>query len=492
MATERGLVLVTGATGYVGGRLVPRLLEDGWRVRCLAREPRRLEGRWPGVEVVAGDAGDPESLRRALAGCQAAYYLVHAMGGGERGFAERDRAWAAAFRDAAEGASVRRIVYLGGLGRRGQVTSRHLASRHEVGDVLRSGTVPVTELRAAMIVGAGSASFDMLRHLTERLPVMVCPRWVHTRSQPIYVEDALDYLVGALAEPRCAGEILDIGGPEVLTYAEMMLAYAEVRGLRRYIFTVPVLTPRLSAYWVNLVTPVPASIAFPLVEGLRSEMVCENDRALELLPNVRRTPFREAVAASIREAETRHLATKWTGASRGRPAASLDAGPLPERGVLRDRRVVRTRAPLEALERAVLRVGGETGWYYADALWRIRGGLDRLIGGVGLRRGRRDAETLEIGDAVDFWRVEDRAPGRLLLRAEMRLPGRAWLEFRWREAEGGRELEQTAHYLPGGLLGVLYWWALWPLHVFVFGGMARNIVRAAERASGTARKGEAV
>ncbi len=476
-------VLVTGATGYIGGRLVPLLLARGYRVRCLARDPRKLAGRWAGgpVEIARGDALDPGSLVDALKDVDAAFYLIHAMGGGEEGFAQRDREGARAFAEAAAQNGVGRILYLGGLGRRQGQPSAHLRSRHETGDALRSGPVPVTELRAAMIVGSGSASFEMLRHLTEKLPVMICPRWVENRTQPIFIIDALAYLVAALECPESAGHILDIGGPDILTYRQMMEAFAEVRGLRRRIFTVPVLTPHLSAYWINLVTSVPASIAFPLVEGLKAETVCESDEAQKLL-RVPLTPFHEAVARALAATDALHVPTRWSGADRGALPRLLEETPLPKRGVLKDEQVVTTRAAGPALRRAFSRIGGNVGWYYADRLWDIRGAIDRVLGGVGVRRGRRHPEHVAIGDAIDFWRVEDYGLDRMLLRAEMKVPGRAWLEFRVRDnGDGTRALVQTAYYLPGSFWGYLYWYALLPVHLFVFQGMAKGIVRWAEQ-----------
>ena len=479
-------ILVTGATGYIGGRLVPRLLERGYRVRCLARDPRKLAGRWGGgeVEVARGDVVlDPDGLDHALEGVDAAFYLIHAMGGGGAEFAERERDGARAFAEAAARNGVKRIVFLGGLGRRQGQPSAHLRSRHATGDVLRSGSVPVTELRAAMIVGSGSAAFEMLRHLTEKLPVMVCPRWVENRTQPIFIGDALAYLVAALECPEAAGRVLDIGGPDVLSYRQMMLAFARVRGLRRRVLTVPVLTPRLSAYWINLVTPVPASIAFPLVEGLKSETVCENDEARQLL-GVPLTPFREAVARALADTDARRVPTRWSGAHRGGgdPPPPLDAAALPERGLLKDEQVVTTGAAAPALAAAVARIGGDAGWYYADWLWDIRGAIDRALGGAGVRRGRRHPEEVSVGDAIDFWRVEDHGPDRMLLRAEMKVPGRAWLGFRIREDEDGtRALVQSAYYLPSSVWGYLYWYLLAPIHFFVFRGMAKAIVRWAEQ-----------
>ena len=480
-------ILVSGATGYVGGRLVPLLLQRGYQVRCMVREPRHLLGRWAQdtvrigqIEIVYGDVLEPESLTVALSDVDSAYYLIHAMGkSGD--YAERDRIGAANFAKAAAEAGVGRILYLGGLGRRDHKNSKHLESRHETGDVLRSGTVPVTELRAAAIVGSGSASFEMMRHLAEKLPIMVSPKWINTRTQPILITDALEYLIAALECPEAADRVLDIGGPDILTYRQMIEVYAHVRRLKRWIFVVPILTPRISAYWINLVTPIPASIAFPLIEGLRSETIVENDDAQQLL-KVPLTPFRQAVERAVAATDNLRVPTRWSDAVEGAIPESLDQTPKPEHSLITNRQAVPTDASAAMLNRAVSRIGGEVGWYYADWLWDIRGAMDRIIGGVGVRRGRRHPDQIEPGDAIDFWRVEDYRPERLLLRAEMKVPGRAWLEFRIvSRTDGTRELIQTAYFIPRGFWGYAYWYGSMPFHIFVFSGMAHNIVRWAEQ-----------
>ncbi|HSD29823.1 MAG TPA: SDR family oxidoreductase [Vicinamibacteria bacterium] len=478
----RGLarpVLVTGATGYIGGRLVPRLLEAGHRVRCLAREPRKLAGgRWvgaPRVEVAAGDAANPASLRRAMEGCGPAYYLVHSMIAAGAEYARRDRAMAATFARAAEDAGLERIVYLGGLGELGAGLSEHLASRREVEAVLASGQTPVTVLRAAMIIGSGSASFEILRYLVERLPLMVTPRWVTTESQPIAVRNVVQYLVDCLAVPKTAGRTLDIGGPDVLSYRELMRIMAEERGLRRrYVIPVPVLTPRLSALWIHLVTPISHRIARPLAEGLRNRVVCRDDEAQRLMPQ-ELLGVREAIRAALDRVAHDDVETTWS-----------MAGPVPGDPdwaggtVFTDRRSLVVEAPLEAVWRAVVRIGGGHGWYAADGLWRLRGWIDRLVGGPGLRRGRRDPEEVGYGEALDLWRVTgiDRNR-RLALRAEMKLPGEALLEFAMEPVAGGTRLTQTARFLPRGLAGLAYWYAVLPLHAVVFRGMLEGVRRAA-------------
>ena len=478
-------VLVTGATGYIGGRLVPRLLAAGHRVRCLARAPRKLAGRpWaqhPGVEIVAGDASDPAALDRALAGCRAAYYLVHSMvaAGGE--YAERDRALARAFAAAAERAGLERILYLGGLGELGEGLSEHLASRREVEALLASGRTPVTVFRAAMIIGSGSASFEILRYLVERLPVMVTPRWVTTECQPIAVRNVVQYLVDALDRSETTGRTLDIGGPDVLSYRELMRTMAEERGLgRRYVVPVPVLTPRLSSLWIHLVTPLSHRIARPLAEGLRNRVVCRDAEAQRLLPQPLLT-VRQAIRAALDHVAQDEVETSWS-----------MAGPVPGDPdwaggtVFTDRREVAVAAPPEAVYAAVVRIGGGQGWYAADGLWRLRGWLDRLVGGPGLRRGRRDAEEVGYGEALDFWRVTAvERNRRLALRAEMKLPGEALLEFEIERDGDGARLVQTARFRPKGLLGLAYWYAVLPFHAFVFDGMTQGIRREALRRSAT-------
>jgi uncharacterized protein YbjT (DUF2867 family) len=481
------LVLVTGATGYVGGRLVPELLARGVRVRVMARDVGRLAGRaWSDeVESVEADVLRPESLPAAMRGVATAYYLIHSMSG-DGDFAARDVAAARAFGEAAEAAGVRRIVYLGGLGDATGELSHHLRSRHETGAALRAAGVPVIEFRAGVIVGAGSLSFELIRYLTERVPLMICPRWVYTRAQPIAIRDVVAYLVAALDLPGADGEIVEIGGADVLTYGDMIRGYARARGLRRLLVPVPVLTPRLSSLWVHLVTPVPASIAQPLVEGLRNEVVVRDGRARRLFPAIAPIGYAEALDRALAKLERGDLETRWSDAlasSRGdRTPVSLthDAGRIVER---REREVA---APPAALFRVVSGLGGERGWPAYDALWRLRGVVDRLLGGVGLRRGRRDPDHLRVGDAVDFWRVEALEPDRLVrLRAEMKVPGRAWLQFEAHPIAGGAgeaqqcRFVQTAYFAPKGLGGLLYWYLLYPIHARIFSAMADRIAAAA-------------
>jgi uncharacterized protein YbjT (DUF2867 family) len=484
-------VLVTGATGYVGGRLVARLLDAGCRVRCLARAPRKLAARaWagdPGVDIVAADIEDLEATAAAMRGCAAAYYLVHSMATGPA-YAAADRRMALAFSRAAERAGLPRIIYLGGLGESVAGLSEHLSSRREVEQAL-SGAVPVTVFRAAMIIGSGSASFEILRYLVERLPVMVTPRWVSTEAQPIAISNVLTYLVACLSVPETVGRTLDIGGPDILTYRALMDIMAAELGLRRrLVLPVPVLTPRLSSLWIHLVTPIDHRIARPLAEGLRNRVVCRDAEASRLMPQALLSA-RDAIRQALRQEAGHEVETIWS-----------DAGPMPGDPdwaggtVFVDRRETTIHAPAAAVYRTLCRLGGEHGWYGADWLWRVRGALDRLVGGPGLRRGRRDPDHLAYGDAVDFWRVSALGTDRSLsLRAEMRLPGEAVLEFSV-EPTGEPEhtrLVQTARFRPRGLLGLVYWYGVLPLHGIVFRRMLAGVRRLAEAEARAARASEA-
>ncbi|GAC1310647.1 MAG: SDR family oxidoreductase [Vulcanimicrobiaceae bacterium] len=476
-------VLVTGATGYIGGRLVPRLIEAGHRVRVFARDSARLAGRFPGVDVVDGDLFDAPSVGRALEGVDVAYYLVHSMTRGRGDFAENDRRAAKVFADAAASAGIGRIVYLGGLGVESKTLSHHLRSRQQTGEMLRSTAVAVTEFRAAMIVGSGSASFEMMRYLTERLPVMIAPRWVGTPCQPIAVRDVLAYLVAELERPSDGHAIFEIGGADVLSYREMMMRYASIRKLKRTLLVVPFFTPRLSSGWIHLVTPIPASIARPLVDGLRNPVVVRDDRARREFPSIVPVGYDVAVHRALDRYTTVGPETTWFDAYDVRALPGNFAGTA--QGMLIDRRQRTSHASPHALFSIFTSLGGTRGWLYADSLWELRGVLDRLVGGFGTRRGRRSASDLRVGDAVDFWRVEAYEPDRLLrLRAEMRLPGYAWLQFEVvRDPAGETSLRQTAFFDPRGIFGYLYWYAVLPFHELIFGNMARRIAQEAEAQS---------
>lgn len=486
--TRGPLVLLTGGSGYVGGRLLARLERSGRRLRCLSRRPEHLAARVaPETEVVEGDVRDAASLDRAMEGVEVAYYLVHGMAARED-YRRADREGAETFARAAARAGVRRIVYLGGLGR-GPGLSPHLASRQEVGRALASGGVPVIELRAAIVIGSGSTSFEMIRALVDRLPVMVTPRWVGTRTQPIAIEDVLSYLVEAADIDMPGGGVVEIGGPDRVSYGELMREYARQRGLRRLMVPVPVLTPRLSSLWLGLVTPVYARVGRELVEGLRNETVVDDPGPARAF-RVRPRGVRDAIARALVNEDREFAATRWSDALSSGPAPRAFGGAAVGSRLV-DSRVARVPVPPEIAFVPIEGIGGHRGWYYGNALWRLRGLLDLPFGGAGTRRGRRDPDHLLPGDTVDFWRVEAVEPGRLLrLSAEMRLPGRAWLQFEVEEDPGGSIIRQTAVFDPVGVLGRLYWYAIWPVHGLVFRGMVRGIARAAtDPARGARRPG---
>ncbi|MFI5562284.1 SDR family oxidoreductase [Amycolatopsis japonica] len=478
--------VVLGATGYVGGRLVPQLLEAGHEVRVVARSPEKVaEEPWRDrVEVERGDVTDPASIETALIGGEVVYYLVHSLA--RKDFVDVDREGAKTVAEAAKAAGARRLVYLGGIVPDDDELSPHLASRAEVGRVLLDSGVPAIVLQAAVIIGSGSASFEMLRYLTERLPAMVTPRWVRNRIQPIAIRDVLHYLVHAAELPSEVNGAFDIGGPDVLTYLDMMRRYAVVAGLpRRAVVPVPVLTPWLSAQWVNLVTPVPKAIAVPLIESLVHEVVCHDHAIAEHIPDpdAGLTHYERAVELALSRIRNADVPTRWSDASGdAAPSDPLPSDPDWAGGtVYEDKREQRTDASPEALWDVIESIGGEHGWYSFPLAWSVRGWADRLVGGVGLRRGRRDPRRLHLGEALDWWRVEylDR-PRLLRLRAEMKLPGRAWLELGVESDEDGRTIyRQRAVFEPHGLAGHAYWKGIAPFHGVVFGGMVRNITGAA-------------
>lgn len=473
-------VLVSGCTGYVGARLVPRLQAAGHTVRCMAREPRRLAGRFNDAEIVRADVFDRASLNAALAGIDVAYYLVHSMGSGRGDFAKADQEAAINFGRAARSAGVQRVIYLGGLGDSRARLSAHLRSRQDVGEQLRSNGPAVTEFRAALIIGSGSASFEMIRYLTERLPLMIAPKWVATRCQPIAIADVLAYLIQALERPHTASQVYDIGGADIFAYRDLMLRYATLRGLRRSIIVVPFFTPQLSSYWIHLVTPIPSSIARPLIEGLRSEVVVRDHAAAQAF-DVRPMGFDAAMlhAFDRSQNESQESESTWFDADDVRSLPGTFQGL--SQGMLIDRRERECAASPAAVFKVVQSLGGKRGWLYANRLWVLRGILDTLAGGIGMRRGRRSATDLRVGDAVDFWRVDAIEPGQLLrLRAEMKLPGRAWLEFLVEPRPHASVLRLTAFFEPQGLLGYLYWYAVAVFHNAVFNGMVRAIGMAAE------------
>jgi uncharacterized protein YbjT (DUF2867 family) len=485
MTQDSRPVLVLGATGYIGGRLIPRLLAAGHRIRAAARSAAKLSCRpWaghPDLEITPCDVLDPTSLHKAAQGCRAAYYLVHSMSPGASHFADADRDAARNMVEAAEAAGLEQIIYLGGLGFESKELSEHLRSRIEVGKMLSAGQVPCTWLRAAMILGSGSASFEILRYLADRLPIMITPTWVHTRCQPIAVSNVLGYLTGCLDLEQAKGQAFDIGGPDILTYAELFQIYAEEAGLRkRLIIPVPVLSPGLSSYWIHMVTPVPASLARPLAEGLRNTVVCSESRIREIIPQ-RLVGCREAVHRALQRVSQQQVETCWSDAGTLSVPEWESCGDAPYAGgtVEECNFTVDLAATPEKIWDGIVRIGGQNGWYYASWLWELRGFMDRLLGGVGLRRGRRDPVDLRVGDALDFWRVlVVEKNHRLQLLAEMKLPGEAIFELQIiKTGENRCELRQISRFLPRGLGGILYWQALRPLHAVLFKGMLRTMAR---------------
>ncbi len=473
-------ILLTGATGYVGGRLLPLLEAGGYRVRCMTRRPDALrDSVGDETDVVQGDVLDADSLAAAMEGIDTAFYFVHSMGS-TADFENEDRLAAQNFADAASRAGVRRIIYLGGLGNRDGSLSKHLRSRQETGDVLRSSDAQVIELRASIVIGSGSLSFEMIRALVERLPVMICPKWVNVLAQPIAIEDVLAYLLESIELAEGDSKIYEIGGPDQVSYGQIMKEYARQRGLRRLMIPVPVLTPYLSSLWLGLVTPLYARVGRKLVESLKNPTLVSSNLASTVFA-VRPRSLSAAIERAIVNEDREFAATRWSDAisSSGQQRAW---GGVRFGSRLVDSRTADANLSPPAAFAAVQRIGGRTGWYYGNWLWQLRGFLDLLVGGVGVRRGRRDPVNLRVGDALDFWRVEEFEPDRLLrLRAEMKVPGRAWLEF---EVTGDGEqstVRQTAIFDPIGLFGLAYWYALYPLHQLVFAGMLRNLIKAAKR-----------
>jgi uncharacterized protein YbjT (DUF2867 family) len=475
---ERPAVLVTGATGYIGGRLVPVLEAAGVRLRCLARQPAALASRVsPTTEIVAGDLLDPPSLDRALTGIDVAYYLVHSMGA-HGDYRETDRIAARQFGEAARRAGVRRIVYLGGLATGDEVFSKHLRSRIETGQALRESGVPVVEFRASVVIGSGSLSFELIRALVERLPVMICPRWVSTLAQPIGIDDVLAYLAAALQLPDGESRTFEIGGADQASYGDVMREYASQRDLKRVMISVPLLTPRLSSLWLGLVTPVYARVGRELIEGLKNRSVVTAPTALAVFP-ITPIGLRDAISRAIRYEDRAFALTRWSDA-RSSGGATPSAADARFRGKLVDRRQMHVPVDADRAFVPIASIGGERGWYFGTWLWKVRGAVDLLMGGVGMRRGRRDPDVPGVGDTLDFWRVEAYEPNRRLrLAAEMKVPGRAWLEFEVVPDDGGARVYQTAVFEPTGLSGLLYWYVLLPVHAMIFGGMLRKIARRA-------------
>jgi uncharacterized protein YbjT (DUF2867 family) len=480
-------ILLTGATGYVGGRLLPLLERRSEHVRCLTRRPESLAGRvGPTTEIVVGDVLNRETLAAAMVEVDTAYYFVHSMGA-NRDFESQDRVAAENFAQAATAAGVRRIIYLGGLGNPDHELSKHLRSRQETGNVLRAHHSYVIEFRASIVIGSGSLSFEMIRALVERLPIMICPRWVQVKAQPIAVEDLLNYLLAALDLPLGRSQVYEIGGPDQVSYGQLMQEYARQRGLKRWMIRVPVLTPYLSSLWLGLVTPLYARVGRKLVESLRNPTLISNNLASTTF-DVQPRAVSQAIARALLNEDREFAETRWSDAFSSSGPERVWGG---ERFGARlvDSRTITIDVPPEQAFAPIRRIGGRTGWYYANWLWRLRGFMDLLAGGVGMRRGRRDPEQLRVGDSLDFWRVElYEPPRRLRLHAEMKLPGRAWLEFEVTSAERGSTIRQTASFDPLGLWGLVYWYGIYPLHQAVFAGMLRSLAEAAAASPGLASR----
>jgi uncharacterized protein YbjT (DUF2867 family) len=477
-------ILVTGVTGYVGGRLVPRLLEAGYSLRCLVRDPERLQGHpwFNQVEIAQGDALDPASLTACMRGISVAYYLIHGKQAG-RDDAIQDLEAARNFKTAAEETGLHRIIYLGELVDPTADLSPYLRSRHETGYILRQGSVPVTEFRAGMIVGSGSILFEMIRYLAEREPVFICPRWFYSLAQPIAIRDVLAYLISALKNPASQGRLIEIGGATRLSYADMLCGYASERRLKRLLIRTPVYAPLWSAYWVHMVTPIQWNVILPLIEGLNAEIIVRDDLARQLFPQIQPLDFQTALHLALGRVQNDTVETSWSDAL---VTVQGDARPVKlttVEGMMLERRNLLVDLPPDVVFRAYTGLGGDRGWLYMNWAWEVRGWIDKLFGGVGLRRGRRHPDDIWVGESLDFWRVEAIDPGRLIrLRAEMKVPGKAWLEFRSLPHHEGRTLlEQTAYFAPHGILGFLYWYVLYPIHAFIFSGMIRMVAERAQR-----------
>ena len=480
------LILVTGATGYIGGRLVPRLLDAGYSVRCLVRDPARLQGRkWLArVDVATGDALDPASLDQALKGVSVAYYLIHGLRGGMLN-AERDLQTARNFTRSAERQGLERIIYLGELVDSAANLSPYLRSRHETGYILRQSHVPVTEFRAGMVIGAGSAMFEMIRYLAEREPLFICPAWWFSEAQPIAIRDVLSYLLAALENPASSGKLIEIGGPTHITYAGMLLAYSKIRNLKRVLIRTPFFVPRLSAYWVHLVTPVHWRTVLPLVEGLRAQLIVHDDAAKALFPGIKPIDFEYAVRLALGRVLSDTVETSWSDALVNSAGDSKPYMFKVEEGMMLERRSLLLDLAPDSVFRAFTGIGGARGWLYMDWAWALRGWIDKAIGGVGIRRGRRNPDEVLSGESLDFWRVETVEKDRLMrLRAEMKVPGKAWLQFESLPQNDGKTLLiETAYFAPRGIWGFVYWYAMWPFHAFLFNGLIRRLAARARMLS---------
>ena len=477
-------ILLTGSTGYIGRRLLPQLVSNGHHVVCLVRDIRRFDSEdfseafMRNVSLIEADLENPESLHVLPKDIDAAYYLVHSMNTHYKDFSSHEEVSAQNFADYMQTTAAKQLIYLGGISNETNL-SRHLQSRKNVEDALGSSHVPLTVLRAAIIIGSGSASFEIIRDLVEKLPVMVTPKWLKTKCQPIGIRNVIEYLDKVLFNEACYSKVFDIGGPDVLTYKEMLLGFAKARKLRRSIITLPVLTPRLSSRWLYLVTSTSYSLARSLVESMRNEVVCQCNGIKEIIP-LKLYSYQEALAMAFCRINQKNIVSSWKDAIANEKIDKnfMDFVDVPRHGCLKDQRAICFEQDLDRVKRNIWEIGGGKGWYFGNFLWRIRGFLDKVIGGVGLRRGRRSPNELKAGDALDFWRVllADEKNVRLLLYAEMKLPGEAWLEFKVKNRNGKHVLVQTATFRPVGLWGRLYWYLLFPFHAVIFPKMAKNIV----------------
>jgi uncharacterized protein YbjT (DUF2867 family) len=465
-------ILLTGATGYVGGRLLKKLEANGHWVRCLARRPEYLKDKiGPSTELVQGDLLNAASLEKAMAGTEVAYYLVHSMG--TKGVFEQEELNSAVnFSKAAKNAGIKKIIYLGGLSH-GNELSAHLKSRQQVGQILRQSGIPAIEFQASIIIGSGSLSFEMIRALMERLPVMTTPKWVNVLAQPIAIEDVIQYLLEAAILPALESQIFEIGGPDRMSYLDLMKEYGRQRGLKRLIIPVPVLSPGLSSLWLGLITPLYARVGRKLIESIRHETTVHDDRALRVF-SVKPMSIREAIRRALKNEDLAFAQTRWSDALSTTDQSNWGGVRLGNR--LIDSRQCEVAGPCDKAFAVIERIGGKQGWYFANWLWQLRGFVDLLAGGIGMRRGRKNPEKINVGDVIDCWRVEQYEPGkRLRLAAEMKLPGRAWLDFEVLPTQTGCRIVQTASFDPAGLSGLAYWYAIWPLHQLVFAGMLKGI-----------------
>ena len=479
---DKNKILVTGSSGYVGGRLVPKLLNLNYSVRILVRNPQRIENKiwFKKVDVFKGNVLDQKSMIGLFDGVEVAYYLIHSMES-KKDFVESDLKAANNFAKLASKAGVKKIIYLGGLADQTAKLSDHLKSRHDTGQELAKYNSIIIEFRANVIVGSGSLSFEMIRNLTERIPVMICPQWVFTKTQPIAISNVLEYLTEALTLNVSKNLIIEIGGKDILTYGEMIKKYAKVRCLNRYLIPIPVLTPKLSSYWVHWTTPLSANITKPLVEGLKNESIVKSDLAIKYFPKINLLSYTEAVEKAILNFNKKSIETSWTDSLVSSNGNDSQVTSVLKEGLIIETRKVKVNSSKESVFKIISSIGGDNGWYYANFLWSIRGYIDLLVGGVGLRRGRRHPSKLRQGDALDFWRVEKIVPNSLVrLKAEMKLPGKAWLEYEILENDSDIMLLQKAYFMPTGLFGLLYWYGLYPLHKIIFSGLINRIKNKSE------------